>query len=246
MKRILPDRDLNEVDQLMEWIKTTSMSSPRNTQLQNLGNGVVFCRIMAKIFPGSLASVLIINRAANESDSMFNYMLLQAAFGKAKIPWSFDTEKLIACNTSEQLKLTKTLSHYSDAFKNQLQLHQSKKSSPRANTCHSSRCPAGELDIDIDIEEQACGSIDPLDALDAFEQSLASFHDEQTQSTADHVEPQLNQQIQALFLSQQAAMTSLSAGQQPLATPTHHVLCLCSKCLKNLPNNSSTNSNTSN
>jgi len=128
--------------------------------------------------------------------------------------------------------LTKTLSHYHDAFNNQLQLQlqKSTKSSPRSNTFHSPRCPAGELDIDM--EDQASGSIDPLDALD-------QSPDEQSQSPdADDVELQLNQQLQALFLSQQVAMTALSAGQQPLATPTptHNVLCLCSKCVKNLPN----------
>ncbi|KAL7742690.1 hypothetical protein ACLKA6_013035 [Drosophila palustris] len=219
----LSERDVNDFDQLIEWIKTSaSPSSQRYTRLQNLGNGVVFCRWMAKICPGSLASVLIINRPANYDDSMHNYMLLEAAFGKARKPWTFDTRKLIAADNLELLRLATTLSHFRDTRNNQLQCQQ-RKSTPRASTNRPARCPAGELEVSQHLDESQQPSPDSIEESvqqqQQQQQQQLSMTQEQSQSTADQVESQLKQQIQSLFNNQQVAVAAFMAEQEPLAAP---------------------------
>ncbi|XP_034488041.1 uncharacterized protein LOC117792137 isoform X2 [Drosophila innubila] len=239
MEKTLSERDVSDFNQLMEWIKT-SATSPRYTRLQNLGNGVVFCRLMAKICPGSLASVLIINRPANDNDSLHNYMLLEAAFGKAHLPWTFDSRKLIASNTFELLKLAKTLTHFRDVCKNRLQ-YQQRKLTPRANTYRPSRCPAGELDMPQHLTESQQPSVVSIkEHLEAVQQQLLTSQDK-PQSAAGHVESQLKQQIQALFNSQQVAVAAFIAKKEPLATAPATkeatiVLCLCSNCVNKRKN----------
>ncbi|KAM8721448.1 hypothetical protein ACLKA7_007340 [Drosophila subpalustris] len=208
----LSERDVNDFDQLIEWIKTSaSPSSQRYTRLQNLGNGVVFCRWMAKICPGSLASVLIINRPANYGDSMHNFMLLEAAFGKARKPWSFDTRKLIAADNLELLRLATTLSHFRDTRNNQLQCQQ-RKSTPRASTNRTARCPAGELEVSQQLDESQQPSPDSIEESvqqQQQQQQQLSMTQEQSQSTADQV-------AVAAFMAEEEPLAQLCEQEKEL------------------------------
>lgn len=221
-----PGRESSEAKQLMHWIKGL-VYSPRCHSLQDLGNGVVWCRLMGKLRPGTLASVLIINRPANVNDSKHNYMLLESAFSMANMPWYFDTRALIAGDSHELLKMAKCFAqmHVTPDRQLQRQKHPSKSS-------RTARYSAGEIELTQHLSSQhpstEATAVELLDAVhpnsaDAVLLSVAS--DEQ----------QLKQQIQTMFHNQQVAVDAFMAAEKPrpFGYPlTAHNMCSCSKCLR--------------
>ncbi|XP_060662726.1 uncharacterized protein LOC132795834 [Drosophila nasuta] len=238
----------NETTQLLQWIRK-SVSSPRWHGLQDLANGVVWCRLMAKVLPGSIASVLIIHRPANERDSMHNYMLLQGAFRKLNIAWYFDTHKLIDGNQTELLKLGQSMLRLRDACNNQLreqqqQQQQQQRSMQRAGLSSQrlSRFPAGEFEMPQQLsglQESIAGTMDaPVES--EQQQQLSIVAEQQQQPQQPTQQAQLKQQIETLYHKQQLAMAASLAVPAididpfaAVARPAAIALCLCSKCISN-------------
>ncbi|KAH8269883.1 hypothetical protein KR044_000176 [Drosophila immigrans] len=228
----------NETAQLLQWIRK-SVTSPRWNGLQDLANGVVWCRLMAKVLPGSIASVLIIHRPANERDAMHNYILLQGAFGKVNTPWYFDVKKLVAGNQSELLKLGQSMARMGDA--RNIQLQQEKKNSMQQRL---SRFPAGELETPQEFASPNESLAAPMDAQSTSKQQQppVSTDQEPTPFTAVQAKSELKQQIQTLYHNQQLVMAASMNGGQPLPAqtvmdptaafrPPPFALCLCSNCI---------------
>ncbi|XP_062140646.1 putative mediator of RNA polymerase II transcription subunit 26 [Drosophila sulfurigaster albostrigata] len=236
----------NETTQLLQWIRK-SVSSPRWHGLQDLANGVVWCRLMAKVLPGSIASVLIIHRPANERDSMHNYMLLQGAFRKLNIAWYFDTHKLIDGNQTELLKLGQSMLRLRDACNNQLreqqqQQQQQQRSIQRASLSPQrlSRFPAGEYEMPQQLSGLHESIAAPVESEQQQQPSIVAEQQQQQPQQQPTQQAQLKQQIETLYHKQQLAMAaSLAAPATDIdpfaavARPAAIALCLCSKCISN-------------
>ncbi|XP_023174547.1 uncharacterized protein LOC111601926 [Drosophila hydei] len=226
MRSISYGHENSEAKQLMQWVKGL-VYSPRCHKLKDLSDGVVWCRLMGKLRPGTLASVLIINRPANVNDSMHNYMLLESAFGKANIPWYFDTGALIAGDSNELLRMAKCFAELSTTRETAPMSHPV----PPFKASRQTRRPAGEHE-----SQRYLSSPQPSAEVGAVELTEIAGQpqpdDDQPPSPTGDV-LQLKQQIQAMFRNQQAAVKAYLAEEQPI-TPTHpqqgNTMCFCSKC----------------
>lgn len=211
----------NEARQLLQWIKGL-VSTPRCHKLRDLSNGVVWCRLMGKLRPGSLASILIINRPANANDSMHNYMLLESAFAKARVPWYFDPIALIDGNSGELYRLAKSFAEISmtnDPFPLPL---------PPFGANGQNRRLAGENET----SEYVTSTQPTTEASEVDLSEQNQSEDDQT-STPLSSEERLKQHLQAMYRSQQEAVEAYFAEQCPSATTlpaTVKIMCCCNKC----------------
>lgn len=128
----------------MLWI-SEQVPGTRCTHLKDLSNGVIWCRLMTKLWPGSLASVLVINRPANCNDSQHNYILLESAFAKVNMRWMFETDKLIAGDSAELIRLAHAMVNVDSVFKRQLKVQRKLKQAPAKKSSRSTRIPAGNM-----------------------------------------------------------------------------------------------------
>ncbi|TDG39710.1 hypothetical protein AWZ03_013867 [Drosophila navojoa] len=211
----------DEARQLLQWIKGL-VHSPRCHKLKDLSNGVVWCRLMGKLRPGALASILVINRPANANDSMHNYMLLESAFYKAKIPWYFDSSALVAGNTDELYRLAKSFAEISMTANDPFPLPM-----PPFGPNGQDRRPAGENESSV-YSTSTQPSIEPTE-LEPSEEAVLSEMPQTPLSSAE----QLKQRLEAMFRSQQAAVEAYFAEQCQSATALPAAIkmkCFCNKC----------------
>lgn len=143
MRTAATELDGSKARKLLLWI-SGQLPGVRCTNLQDLSNGVIWCRLMTKLWPGSLASVLIINRPANPNDSQHNYILLESAFAKVSLQWMFETQRLIAGDSAELLRLAQAMVNVDNVFQKQLKM-QRKIKHVANKLSRSSRILAGTM-----------------------------------------------------------------------------------------------------
>lgn len=196
--------------------------TPRCQKLKDLSNGVVWCRLMGKLRPGALATILVINRPANANDSMHNYMLLESAFAKAKIPWYFDSRALTDGSSDELYRLAKSFAEIGATDAELLPLPV-----PPFLSNGQPRHPAGENESSEYVTSTQ-PSKEPSQ-LDLSELAGESQSDQLQVSS----ELQLKQHLEDMFYNQQAAVDAYFAEQCPSATTLPaaiKIMCFCNKC----------------
>lgn len=227
----------------------------RCSNLKDLSNGVIWCRLMTKLWPGSLATVLVINRPANSNDAQHNYMLLEAAFNKVEMPWAFQTRQLIAGHSAELLRMAEAMVTMDNIFK--MQMKEQRKTKQAANkSSRSSRILAGELpseqpptsSLNLNAPPPPPESLLQASASAATAAAVAAVAAVHTQPTNEEVtsttilsEAQLlRQEIRSMFHQQQSAMEAYMAQQEQLVASggghAYAALCFCPECIRQRQN----------
>lgn len=224
----------------------------RCTNLKDLSNGVVWCRLMTKLWPGSLATVLVINRPANTNDAQHNYMLLEAAFHKVQVPWRFQTRRLISGHRAELLHMADAMVTVDNIFKEQMKEQLKAKQAP-SKSGRSPRILAGELpseqpptsSLKLNAPPPPQDNLVQASASVATATAVAVVHpqptSEEVTSTAILTEAQrLRQEIRYMFHRQQSAVDAYMAQQEQMVTSggghAYAALCFCPECIRQRQN----------
>lgn len=207
---------------------------------------------MSKLWPGSLATVLVINRPANSNDAQHNYILLEAAFNKVQMPWPFQTRRLIAGQTEELLHMADAMLTVDNVFKMQMKEQRKTKQAP-SKSSRSSRILAGELpseqpptsSLNLNAPPPPQDNLLQASASAATAAAVAAVHTQPTHeevtSTAIVSEAQrLRQEIRSMFHQQQSAMEAYMAQQEQMVASggghAYAALCFCPKCIRQRQN----------
>lgn len=216
---------------------------------------------MTKLWPGSLASVLVINRPGNFNDSQHNYILLESAFAKVNMRWMFETEKLIAGDSAELMRMAHAMLDVESVFKRQLKVQRKpkpKKASTKKSTrsARPARIPAGNLlatssqnPVNVPPSSPSSPASPPLNILlqlstslgapgltmDAVETAEGLQQGTYSMSTLNEAQ-RMRQEIRNMFHQQQLAMEDYVAQQRQLiSSSTGHAyagMCLCPRCVQ--------------
>lgn len=236
---------------MLLWINE-QVPGVRCTNLKDLSNGVIWCRLMTKLWPGSLATVLVINRPANSNDAQHNYILLEAAFIKVEMPWSFQTRQLIAGHSAELLRMAEAMVTMDNIFK--MQMKEQLKTKQSANkSSRSSRILAGELpsvqpptsSLNLNAPPPPQESLLQASASAATAGAVSAVHtqptnEEFTSTTIVSEAQRLRQEIHSMFHQQQSAVEAYMAQQEQLVASggvhTYAALCFCPECIRQRQN----------
>ncbi|XP_030378833.1 microtubule-associated protein RP/EB family member 2-like [Scaptodrosophila lebanonensis] len=106
---MLPGYNLNnnEIHLLIHWINSALKGAATCTDLEQLRDGVIYCKLLVTLHPGALSKDLVIEQCRNASDFMHNYLLLRAGFDNARIRWNFEVKDLIDGRMNEMVRLAK-------------------------------------------------------------------------------------------------------------------------------------------
>lgn len=88
---------------VVDWINK-ELPNENCQQLKDLRNGISFCRLMNKFWPGSVARSMVLDPSENPIEYRHNFRVLQRAFDKVNMPFMIDLEKLVEGDPAE-LKL---------------------------------------------------------------------------------------------------------------------------------------------
>ncbi|XP_017848878.1 uncharacterized protein LOC108604105 [Drosophila busckii] len=223
---------------LLQWINSM-VSSPHCHKLQDLSNGVILCRLMGKLQPDSIASVLIINRPGNTNEALHNFMLLQSACTMCQINWSWRIKQLTAGNEHELRTLAKRLSRLTRI---RLNLTPATLPNSQQQRCFT-RVVAGQQPMSLSAESNELQESTHSDSLDLPE-------DESTLTTKPSIEllhdldlEQLLNRQRLQLVAQRAAAPKSSSQADPYKPLKQRklnstfndfeALCTCRSCMQN-------------
>ena len=99
-------------NELSDWIR--GHFDPGFNKIEDLASGVVYCKIINSIYPGSVALQKVKKDAKIEVDFIHNFKILQNAFSKKKIDRYIDVDKLTKRSFQFNMEFLQFMKAYHD------------------------------------------------------------------------------------------------------------------------------------